>query len=682
MGADAGLGGAGRFDPGVDGFRELLDQLPMPVWVTDPKGHVEWVNAAAAVSSGWPVQTVTGDRFAAVHPDDRVAVRAFLGHALGAGEPFETECRALSANREYHWIVVRAAPVRDAKGRIARWVAVVADVDEQRRAVTAVETMFLEAPVALSFVDREFRVVRVNKAASALFGVAEHLISRRLPELMPNSWPLVEEFYRRVLDRGEAIANVELEGPAPARPGETRYWLMDFYPVRVRDEVVGVGSVAVDVSERKRAEIRLRHLADHDPLTGVYNRRRLIEELDRQLRRAARSGRAGAVLVFDVDHLKFVNDTYGHAAGDAMIKAVAETIQARIRETDVVARQGGDEFTLILPETAEDEALLVARDIRASLLEREMVPQITTSAGVALFTGEREITADEILVCADTALYEAKELGGGHVRVYARQASGALTWVQRIRTALSDDRLALYGQPIVELRTGSIVCRELLVRMLSDDGEIILPAMFIPTAERFGLIREIDRWVTGAGLRVARSGEPVAINLSGHSIGEEPIIALVRAAIADGLNPADLSFEITEMAAMTNLTTARSFVGTLAGLGCTVALDDFGTGFGSFSYLKHIPARYLKIDIEFVRDLTPTRPTSRSSRRSSGSPIASTSSRSPRASKRRNPRPPAHVRRRLRPGLPSRKTRTRLSTYLLSMIIALVVALALIPILH
>ena len=188
-------------------------------------------------------------------------------------------------------------------------------------------------------------------------------------------------------------------------------------------------------------------------------------------------------------------------------------------------------------------------------------------------------------------------------RVYRGQASGALTWVQRIRSALAEDRFVLYGQPIIDLQTGLITRRELLIRMLSDDGEIISPGTFIPTAERFGLIREIDRWVTAAGLRVALGGEPVAINLSGYSIGEQPIIALVQAAIAHGLTPANVSFEITETAAMTNLTAARSFAGTLADLGCTVALDDFGTGFGSFSYLKHIPARYLKIDIEFVRDL-------------------------------------------------------------------------------
>ena len=585
-------------------FRDLIDELPVLVWVANPEGRVEWRNTFAEGFSGLSLETVAADQLASVHPDDKATVGALLRNAIGGGEPFESEFRSLRSDGEYRWVTLRARPVRDGDGRILRWVAVVTDIDEQRRAFTVLETMFSEAPAGLSFVDHEYRIVRINKAGAALRGArAEHLVGRRLQEVWPDVWPKLEPIYGRVLDRGQATVNLELDAEWPTSPGDVRHWLLSLYPVRVRDEVIGVGTVAVDVTDRKRAEIRLQHLADHDSLTGIYNRRRLIEELDRQLRYAARSGRSGAVLVFDLDHLKFANDTYGHATGDAMLKAVAEVLLSRTRETDIVARQGGDEFTLILPEATEEEALIVARDVRALLGERQIAPPIMTSTGIALFTGAQELIADEILVCADTALYEAKERGGDQARVYRGQASGALTWVQRIRTSLAEDRFVLYGQPIIDLQTGLVTRRELLIRLLSDDGEIIPPGAFIPTAERFGMIREIDRWVTTAGLRIALAGEPVAINLSGYSIGQQPIITIVRAAIARGLNAPTVCFEITETAAMTNLTAARSFAQTLVDLGCAVALDDFGTGFGSFSYLKHIPARYLKIDIEFVRDL-------------------------------------------------------------------------------
>ena len=365
-------------------------------------------------------------------------------------------------------------------------------------------------------------------------------------------------------------------------------------------EPVGTLVMVTDVTERKRMQVRLAHLADHDPLTGVYSRPRLIAELDRELRYAARANRPGAVLVLDLDNFKLANDTAGHATGDAMLRAVSDVLRARMRETDHVARLGGDEFGIVLPDATEHDARAAARDIRALLCERAVGPPIMASIGIATFSGGDQVTAEEMLVCADIALFEAKERGGDIACVFSGQTSGALTWMQRIRAALNEDRLVLYEQPIIDLRSGAVTSHELLVRMVSEDGDVISPASFLPTAERFGLIGEIDRWVTAAGLRRALQGQTVSINLSGASIGEQPIIAAVRAAAAEGLDPGNVIFEITETAALRNLDAARLFSGTLTGMGCGLALDDFGTGFGSFSYLKHLPARYLKIDVDFV----------------------------------------------------------------------------------
>jgi diguanylate cyclase (GGDEF)-like protein len=347
----------------------------------------------------------------------------------------------------------------------------------------------------------------------------------------------------------------------------------------------------------------LEHLAENDLLTGLYSRSRLVSELDRQLSYSARYSRAGALLTLDIDNFKLANDTYGRAAGDVMLKAVSELLRARARSTDVVARLGSDEFAVILPEASEDEAMIVARDIRAVLCERQLGPPIMVSIGVALLTGDEEVSAEDIVARGQIALYEAKELGGDQARVYTAQASGALTWVQRIRTALAEDRFVLYGQPIADLRTGRITHHELLVRMLSEDGDIIPPAAFLPMAERFGVIGEIDRWVTSAGLRLAIDGEGVAVNLSGYSIGDPSIVAEIRSAIADGVDPGKVIFDVTEAAAMTKLEATRQFAGMLYGLGCNLALDDFGTGFSSFTFLKYIPARYLKIDMGFIREL-------------------------------------------------------------------------------
>src|SRR5246127_5594323 len=177
----------------------------------------------------------------------------------------------------------------------------------------------------------------------------------------------------------------------------------------------------------------LEHFAEHDLLTGLYNRSRLVSELDRQLSYSARYSRGGALLTLDIDNFKVANDSYGRAAGDVMLKAVSELLRARARATDVVARLGSDEFAVILPEASEDEAMIVARDIRSVLCERQLGPPIMVSIGVALLTGDEEVSAEDIVARGQIALYEAKELGGDQARVYTAQASGALTWVQRIR---------------------------------------------------------------------------------------------------------------------------------------------------------------------------------------------------------------------------------------------------------
>jgi diguanylate cyclase (GGDEF)-like protein len=368
---------------------------------------------------------------------------------------------------------------------------------------------------------------------------------------------------------------------------------------------------------RRRLEAQLSYQSDHDLLTGLLNRRRFAEELERVLRYASRYNRSGALLILDIDHLGLVNDLHGHAAGDEAVKLVAREIATRTRGTDIVARLGGDEFGIALHEAGEQEALAVAQEIAARIARHDIDPPAGVSVGVAVFAGHQELLADDLMTAADVALYEAKDAGGRQACVYRGDSGAAFGWVQRIRAALEQRRFVLYAQPIVSLLDEHVGCpkrlprhseqdvahRELLLRMLSDTGEVILPGAFIPTAERFGLITEIDRWVTAQGLAMAARGRGVSINLSAHSMGDTAILEQVREAARAGLARGLVIFEITETAAMTNMHEARRFTEALSGLGCDVALDDFGTGFGSFSYLKHLPSRYLKIDVEFVRDL-------------------------------------------------------------------------------
>jgi diguanylate cyclase (GGDEF)-like protein/PAS domain S-box-containing protein len=440
-----------------------------------------------------------------------------------------------------------------------------------------------------------------NEASSRLYGYsATEALDRDAPSFLARDPSERKRLLARVAAGDE---QPQIESQDLSKDGGVIDVSVTDSPIRdVEGLVVGVSRIARDIGARKRMERELQYLAAHDWLTGLYNRRRLIPELDACLGYAARYGHAGAVLVLDVDNFKLVNDSEGHEAGDRTLKAVAEVLVSRTRDTDLLARLGGDEFVIVLPEATEQGALKVASDVRSLLCERPSRP-IKVSIGISLFTPEQKITADDALGAADVAQYEAKECGGDQARVFSGWAAGTLTQVERIRVALAEDRFVLYGQPIVDLRSGLVAYHEMLIRMRSEDGGIIAPGDFLPAAERFGLIVEIDRWVTEHALRMAIEGERVTINLAGPSIGDEQVLILIRKALADGLNPANVIFEITETAAMSNFEKAERFVQTLNDIGCDLALDDFGTGFGSFTYLKHLNARYLKIDLEFVRDL-------------------------------------------------------------------------------
>ncbi len=375
---------------------------------------------------------------------------------------------------------------------------------------------------------------------------------------------------------------------------------------------------------RSRYEAELKHMADHDPLTGLLNRRAYERSLEEHLARGERYGHAGAVIVLDLDSFKEVNDTLGHNAGDELIVRVAGALASRLRESDTLARLGGDEFAILTPTGERTEAESLA-DSLLEVVRQEHAPRgpggrerpITASIGVAPLEGVEELSAEEALINADLAMYDAKEAGRNRSVTYGSTGRGQahiearLEWAERIRAALDEDRLVLHAQPVVETATGLTTQHELLVRMIDAHGDLIPPGSFLPIAERFGLIREIDRWVVTRAIRMLgehreQGRQPIVeINLSAHSLGDAQLaLHIGRELRAAGVAATQLIFEVTETTAIGNIAAARTFAERLGELGCRFALDDFGAGFGSFYYLKHLPFDFIKIDGEFVRNCT------------------------------------------------------------------------------
>lgn len=425
----------------------------------------------------------------------------------------------------------------------------------------------------------------------------------------------------RALEGGEVVF-LEEYTKLNARDGQ-QYVIEDSAaPIRARDgHVLGAVLVFHDVTEQRRMAEEINYQATHDPLTGLFNRRafeiklqKLIEDIE---------AKQHALLYLDLDQFKVVNDTCGHAAGDALLGQLSGLMRARLRSSDILARLGGDEFAVILPHCPLEQALSRAEKLRRAVQEFRFVWQGNTfavgvSIGLVPFQSGRQ-TQEEILSAADQACFAAKDSGRNRVHVYQPddrelvRRRQEMHWVARIHRALERHAFVLYAQAIVPVaspRPGSSHY-EILLRMCSDEGELVPPGAFLPAAERYDLMGLIDRWVV-AHYFAWLAGNPghltqlqlAGINISGVSVSDRHFLDFITQQFeSSGIPPHKICFEITETAAIANLSNAKHMIKTLKGLGCRFALDDFGTGMSSFGYLKHLEVDFLKIDGGFVKDI-------------------------------------------------------------------------------
>lgn len=403
--------------------------------------------------------------------------------------------------------------------------------------------------------------------------------------------------------------------------GDGQTLLLTSHPVHDSDKrYIGRLWIHEDVTRERQTAAQLIYLAERDALTGLYNRRRFEDELQRFFRGHERQERQGALLFFDLDEFKAINDTFGHRTGDSVLVRVGSDVQALVRQTETLCRLGGDEFAVLMPHASvEDAQRLAERIVRAIsqgpfCIEGQSL-RLTTSLGIAL-APQHAGNAEDLVAHADAAMYQAKHLGKNCWSVYrpdhhaSQEMITRLAWNDRISRAIEHDLLRLHYQGVYDAATGELAHLEVLIRMVdeSDATQLIAPRQFIGYAEKSGKILEIDRWVARESIALlgALPHLPaLAINISARSFDDPSLPAYIAAQLqAAGVAPQRLLVELTETSAVSDLRDAERFIDALRRTGCQVCLDDFGTGFASFAYLKHLKVDVLKIDGLFIRNLT------------------------------------------------------------------------------
>jgi diguanylate cyclase (GGDEF)-like protein/PAS domain S-box-containing protein len=479
-------------------------------------------------------------------------------------------------------------------------------------------------------VDADGHIDYINQAAEVLLGLQfDEVLGKSFADVAS----LVDETDRRSL--GDPVRKALATGGrvtmgrravlVPANAGAERSVEISVTPLRFDGkEISGLVLVLHDTSELRGLARQMTYQASHDALTGLVNRR----EFERRLQEAMDSAQTGdighALCYLDLDRFKVVNDTCGHTAGDNMLREIASLIRDAVRDSDTVGRIGGDEFALLLAGCPLEKARQIADDVVRSVHDyrfvwKDKIFNVGVSIGLVEI-GRGGGALEDIMNSADSACYVAKKQGGLHVHVYSAREeasarhSGEIHWLQKLQSALRDNKFELYYQPIVHARAGGVrgPALEVFVRLAGENGLAAAPSTeFIRAAERYRLMPHVDRWVVQAvlaalgrgGLKLP-PGRSVAVNIAGQTLGDAEFLEFVVECFDHtGASPGDICFEVTESSVVSNLDHAQRFIAVLHGMGCEFALDDFGSGLSSFSTLKTLPMDYLKIDGSFIKNL-------------------------------------------------------------------------------
>ena len=563
-----------------------------------------------------------------VHPDDRTTVRNVVYRALQNNRRYSIEYRIVRADGAERWVWEHGTGIRNQQGICIALEGFVQDITHRH-----------EAEQALHEAERRYRSIFENtvegifqstpdKGYLAVNPALAHIYGYDSPQQMIETLRDIEHqlyvdperrgaFLRQMSENGQVL---NFESQVRQRNGNVIWISENARTVRgVGGEILFYEGTVVDITERKVYEARIRHQATHDSLTGLPNRNLLSDRLQQAIHHAQRNGDIAAVAFIDLDHFKFINDSLGHPVGDELLKVVAARLKSCMRATDTVARQGGDEFVLVLSNQKNLEGVTdTIRRIIAVIAEpstvNELELHVTCSVGISVYPADGH-DADTLLRNADSAMYKAKELGRNNFEYFAAEmnmhATQRLEMLTSLRHAVANEEFVLHYQPKIDLASGKIVGAEALVRWCSPARGMVSPGFFIPLAEESGLIIAIGEWVlrTACAQNVAwqKAGHPsipISVNLSPRQLVREDIVDLVAEVLREsGLAPHYLELEITETVVMRDVDKSLVTLKKLKELGVKISIDDFGTGYSSLNYLKRFPVDTLKIDRSFVSDI-------------------------------------------------------------------------------
>ncbi|MEX0614843.1 MAG: EAL domain-containing protein [Methylophaga sp.] len=494
-------------------------------------------------------------------------------------------------------------------------------LSENRSHMVKLSSAVEASPNGIMITNREGIIEYVNPRSEQISGYSLQESIGKTPRLFKSAFTTkgaCKSMWRTIMDGQEWVGELENK-----RKNGEAYWARVYVaPIKnQQQQITHFVAIQEDVTEARALASELSHRARHDDLTGLINRSEFERRLTDLVAETQHSDAQHALCFLDLDQFKVINDTCGHIAGDELLRQLGLQLSNLTRKHDTLARLGGDEFGILMEHCDIQQASRVADDIRKVVESFQFVWEsqiFTIGVSIGLTRIDKQtVNATEILKQADSACFAAKRSGRNCVYLYQDddaqlvEQAGEFRWVNEIKEALNQSRMVLFVQPIISLEAGRKQRYEVLVRLRTRQGKLIMPGAFLPTAERFNLSERVDRWVIDEAVSWLNKHhqqlpgiEHLAINLSGASLGNRHLLEHIVQMLSNAqFKPQLISFEITETAAIANLREATFFINSLTELGCQFALDDFGSGLSSFGYLKNLPVNAIKIDGMFVRDI-------------------------------------------------------------------------------